>query len=67
MGREFTVDTGLQKMKVDTMAMAYNPMDDKGYQQIDIGDYVSVSGNMDYDFWEKRELMADSIVTLLDD
>lgn len=67
MGREFTVDTGLQKMKVDTIAMPYNPMDDKGYQQIDVGDYVSVSGTMDYDFWEKRELMADSIITLWDD
>lgn len=66
-GREFTVDNGLRKMKVDTIMMSYNPMDDKGYQQIDVGDYVSVSGKMDYDFWEKRELMADTIITLWDD
>lgn len=66
-GREFTVNTGLRQLTVDTIAMDYNPMDDKGYQQINVGDYVSVSGNMDYDFWEKRELTADSIVTLWDD
>jgi len=66
-GREFTINTGLQRMKVDTIEMSYNPMDDKGYQQVDVGDYVSVSGDMDYDYWEKRELMADSIVILSDD
>lgn len=66
-GREFTIDAGLQTITVDTIGMPYNPMDDKGYQQIDVGDYVSVSGDMDYDFWDERELMADSVITLLDD
>lgn len=66
-GREFTINTGLRQLTVDTIAMPYNPLDDKGYQQIDVGDYVSVSGSMDYDFWEKRQLMADSVITLWDD
>ena len=66
-GREFTINTGLRKMKIDTLGMMYNPMDDKGYNQIDEGDYVSVAGDLNYTFWEKKELEADSIVTLIDD
>lgn len=66
-GREFTIDTGLKKITVDTDNMIYNPVDKTGYQQIDKGDYVAVIGHMDYDFWEKRELKADSVTTLLDD
>lgn len=66
-GREFTIDTGYDKLRVDTIMMPYNPLDDKGYQKVEKGDYISVSGNMDYDFWEKRELMADTIITLVDE
>ena len=66
-GREFTIDAGVRQMTVDTSLMAYNPMDDMGYQQIDTGDYVSVSGDMEADFWENQELMAASVVTLDDD
>jgi hypothetical protein len=46
--------------------MPYNPLDDKGYQKIEVGDVVSVSGNMDDDFLEGRELVAESIVTIAD-
>jgi len=66
-GREFTINTGLREMKVDTLGMMYNPMDDKGFHQIDKGDYVSVTGDINYTFWEKKELLADSIITLIDD
>ena len=66
-GRQFTIDTGPRKLTVDTISMIYNPLDDKGYQKITKGDYVKVSGNMDYDFWEGRELMADTVVTLVKD
>lgn len=65
--REFTINTGARKLAVDTAAMSYNPMDDEGYQTLDVGDYVSVSGDMDDDFWEQRELMADVIITLEND
>ena len=65
-GRTFTVDTGLREIQVDTITMPYNPMDEKGFQQLAKGDYVSVSGNMDVDFWEGRELMADTVITLSD-
>lgn len=66
-GREFTIDTGTRELTVDTIGMNYNPLDDKGFQKIDIGDYVSVTGEIDVDVWEARELMADVIVTLEED
>jgi hypothetical protein len=66
-GREFTIDTGPRKTTVDTIMMSYNPVDAKGYPTIDKGDYVSVTGDMDYDTWEKRELMADTVVMLDND
>lgn len=61
---EFTVNTGKRKVTVEVDAMPYNPLDKIGYQKIQKGDRVSVSGRMDYDFFEGRELVADSIVTL---
>lgn len=63
-GREFTIDRGVQEMTVDTIAMTYNPVDDEGFQQIDVGDRVSVNGEIDADVFENRELMADWIITL---
>lgn len=66
-GREFTLDTGSKKVKVDTIEMDYNPLDDKGFQQLDKGDFVKVTGNLDVDFFEKAEIMADSVITLVKD
>jgi len=66
-GREFTVDTGVRKLSVETIEMNYNPLDDKGFQRIEKGDYVSIRGNMEKDFWDERELVAESIITLIDD
>lgn len=66
-GREFTLDTGNRTVRVDTSAMVYDPTDDQGYQKIRKGDRVKVSGNMDYDLFEKKELMANTIVTLAKD
>lgn len=65
-GREFTIDTGLRSMTVDTIAMPYNPMDENGFQKIETGDWVSVRGQIDLDVFEQREIIADSIVTLFD-
>ncbi|PPK50904.1 NirD/YgiW/YdeI family stress tolerance protein [Marinobacter persicus] len=66
-GSEFTIDTGSQEMSVDTALMPYDPMDDEGFQQINEGDQVTVTGDMEDDTFETTELMADSVVTLLDD
>ncbi|MBK5938276.1 hypothetical protein [Halochromatium roseum] len=61
---EFVVDTGLREVRVEVEEMAYNPLDDEGYQKIEVGDRVSVTGQIDNDLFEGRELVADSVVTL---
>lgn len=66
-GREFTLDTGAGMVQVDTISMAYNPLDDVGFQQIDAGDRVTVTGHLDLDFFERREIMAETIVSLTRD
>ena len=63
-GREFTLDVGFQDFRVDTANMSYDPLDDTGYQRVDVGDRVSVWGRMDYGLFENRELMAETVVTL---
>lgn len=61
---EFTLDTGPRQMTVEVEEMAYNPLDDEGYQKVRVGDRVSVTGEMDYDLFEGRELVADSVIVL---
>ena len=66
-GSEFTIDSGVQEMTVDTALMPYDPMDDEGFQQIESGDLVSVTGDIEDDTFEESELLADTVVTLEDD
>lgn len=61
---EFTVDAGLENLRVDVNEMGYNPLDDEGYLKIDVGDRVRVSGDMDSDLFEGRELVADTVIKL---
>lgn len=63
-GREFTVDSGARMIRVDTDTMAYNPLDNEGFQRIEEGDRVSVVGTLETDIFEGRELKASSVVTL---
>ena len=65
--REFTVDSGGAEVTVDAAALGYNPLDDNGYQQLDEGDFVSVSGMMDYEFMDGRVFKADAVTTLVDE
>jgi len=62
--REFTLNTGTQKVIVDTKSLDYNPMDDKGYQVIRVGDILSVIGKYDKGVFEKDKLAAERIITL---
>lgn len=66
-GSEFTIDSGVQEMTVDTALMPYDPMDDEGFQQIEVGDLVSVTGDVEDDTFETSEILADTVVTLEDD
>jgi hypothetical protein len=61
---EFTVNTGLRRLTVEVEGMPYDPLDDEGYQKVRVGDYVRVSGNMEHDLFEGRELKADAVVKL---
>ena len=63
---EFTIDQGTRQVTVDVDELENNPLDDEGYQKIDVGDYVSVQGEMDDDLFEGRELKATSVITLWD-
>jgi hypothetical protein len=62
--KQFTIDTGVRKLRVDVGSMAYDPLDDEGYQKIRVGDFVQVSGSIDVDFFEQRQLVADTIIEL---
>lgn len=64
---QFTINSGRKKITVDASQMIYDPMDDKGYQQIDEGERVTVTGVMESDLLQTRELVADTIVTLSDE
>jgi len=63
-GREFTLGRDTAVLRVDTIAMPYNPLDDVGPQQIVVGDRVSVSGRLDLDLFESTELLATSVISL---
>lgn len=62
---ELMLDTGARQITVELDELGYDPLDDEGYQTIDVGDRVTVTGEMDYDFIEGRELVASSITTLI--
>ena len=62
--KEFKIDTGISEITVHVEEMAYNPLDDEGYQKVETGDLVRVTGEMDEDFFESRRFEADSVVTL---
>lgn len=62
----FTIDTGATELSVDTSALLYDPLDDEGFQQIEVGDRVSVDAEIDADFFGDQDLLAESIVTLSD-
>ena len=61
---KFTILSGITEVHVNVADMPYNPLDDEGYQKIEEGDYVSVTGMMDHDLTHGPELEATSVVTL---
>jgi uncharacterized protein YdeI (BOF family) len=61
---EFTIDTGLRELTVETAMLGYDPLDDEGYQKIRAGDVVRVSGTIDASLFDGRELVARSLVKL---
>lgn len=60
----FTIDTGATELSVDTSGLPYDPLDDEGFQKVEVGDRVSVDAEIDRDFIGDQDLLAESIVTL---
>lgn len=65
-GREFTVAADDAAVQVDTIRLGYDPMDDEGFQKIEVGDRVKVGGDIDTSLFDDTELSADWIVKLED-
>jgi len=63
---DFSINTGLREITVRVDEMPYDPLDDLGYQKIEIGDYVSVTADPDWGLFEGRVLDAVSVVTIHD-
>lgn len=64
-GNEFmlTTLTG-KKMQVDVDPLPYDPMDDEGFQRLDTGDRVWVTGTFDRGYFERNEIQANQVITL---
>jgi len=60
----FILDRGKRSLSVDVSKMANNPLDDEGYQKVDVGDYVRVTGIIEEGFEENREFQAVSVTEL---
>ena len=60
----FTLDRENRRITVEVDDMAYNPLDEEGYQRVEEGDVVSVTGSMSKKFFEGRVLEAESVVTV---
>jgi hypothetical protein len=63
-GREFVVDTGVRKVKVDTKSMIFNPLDNQGFTKLQVGDRVRVSGDVQEDFFNMKEVSANTLQEL---
>jgi uncharacterized protein YdeI (BOF family) len=63
-GGEFKVKTAGGDIMVDVDRMSYNPLDEDGYQRIDVGDRVTVTGTIDDEFFEGKEIKARTITTM---
>lgn len=66
-GRMLTLDLGANDLAVSTAEMVYNPVDDTGVQEVEVGDVVQVSGRLDEDFFTNRELVAQRVTTLFEE
>ncbi|WP_421684134.1 hypothetical protein HKW98_06885 [Stutzerimonas urumqiensis] len=62
--REIILDTGEGTLTINTLTLGYNPFDAEGYQRIDVGDTIRVTGQMDRAFFGKREFNAELMTSL---
>jgi uncharacterized protein YdeI (BOF family) len=62
----FLLDTGLTTLTVDTSGLGYNPLDNLGSPQLEVGDDVYVIGSFDDGFFTRRALIASRLIKLED-
>lgn len=62
----FVVNTATQPITVEVHDMRYNPLDEKGYQKVELGDVVRVYGEMEPDALEGRVFNASFVTTVVD-
>lgn len=63
-GDKFTIDNDQRRITVDTSFLENDPMDDSGYQQIDVGDFVRVSGDIGERTMDERVIAAKSLIVI---
>jgi hypothetical protein len=61
----FVIDNGTHKIVIDVSRLGYEPLDDDGYQCIEVSDRVQVGGEITSDLFMNRELAADSVIEQL--
>jgi len=62
---EFTLDAAGQSLTVDVQAMTYNPLQGARFGTIEVGNIVQVTGRVNRGFFDRRELVAESVTKLL--
>lgn len=66
-GREFTMGSASGPLRVDTSAMADNPLDKEGFLQVKPGDRVYIWGSWNAEMAENPEIKATGIVRFAQD
>lgn len=61
--REFVIRTSGGPITVNTIDMAYNPLDEIGVQRIEKGDLVSVFGEVEPDLFGNLEIHAENVTS----
>jgi len=64
--QQFTVARKGRRITVDVSQLDHDPLDDEGYQRVEIGDRVSVSGDMSFDILDGYMFVATSVVEISD-
>jgi hypothetical protein len=52
------------QIDIDTQSMAYDPLDNEGFQRIRVGDRVRVAGVLENGLFDDLDLVADWVISL---
>lgn len=63
-GRDLTLDTGVRELTVSTDDLIFNPLDNQGQVQVDVGDQIRVGGLVDEGYFNRRAIKASYIQEL---